>query len=101
MKVRVAEAAPIAKRIGSMKVDTSRRVRALKSKVLSKALSGVEATQLPDGTVKQLQAATLAAAGRFRTRRRSPALASYATELPGLDVRIEITKRRARFFLKR
>ena len=76
-------------------------MRTLKSKVLSKALYGVEATQLPDGTIKQLQAAALDAAGRFRTRRRSPAFALYAADLPGLDARIEITKRRVCFLKRR
>ena len=67
LKIKDAEAAPIARRIVSMKLDTSRRVRALKSIVPLNALCGVEATQLPDETVKQLQAAVLdAGVGQIR-----------------------------------
>ena len=75
-----------------MKLDTARRVRALKAKVLAKAYYGVEATPLPEGAVKNLQATVLDAVGRFRTRMRLPALALYAGDLPGLDVRMETVK---------
>ena len=57
--------------------------------------------QLPEGTVKHLQAAVLDAAGRFRTKMRSPALVLCVTDLPRLDIRIEITKRRIRFLKRR
>ena len=75
LKVRVQEAAPIAKRIGGMKLNTPRRIKALKTKVVPKALYWVKATQMPEGAVKKLQAAVVDAARRFRSRTRSPALA--------------------------
>ena len=101
MMARAAEAIPLAKRIGSMKLGTSRRVRALKSKVLSKDSYGVEATQLPESVARRLQSTVLDAARRFRSRTRAPALALYAADTPALDVKAEILKRRLRHLARR
>ena len=92
---------PVAKRVANARLDTRRRIRVLRTKVLAKALYGVEAAQMPETTERRLQCTVLDAAGRFRSRTRAPALALYATDLPALDVMAEILKRRLRFLARR
>ena len=49
----------------------------------------------------ETMARVLDAAGRFRSRTRAPALALYAADLPALDVKAEILKRRLRYLARR
>ena len=100
LKDRVKAALPIAKRIGYMRLTTARRLRMLKSKVFAKALYGVEATPMPRGEASRLQTAVIDSAGGYRTKTRSPALAIYGTDTPGIDVQAEILKRRMRYLIR-
>ena len=57
IRQRVEDALPVAKRVASVRLDTRRLKRVLKTKVFAKVLYGVEATRMPETTASKLQCA--------------------------------------------
>ena len=55
---------------------------------------------MPRGEASRLQTAVIDSAGGYRTKTRSPALAIYGRDTPGIDVQAEILKRRMRYLIR-
>ena len=55
---------------------------------------------MPRAWASRLQTPVIDSAGGYRTNTRSPALAIYGTDTPGIDVQAEILKRRVRYLIR-
>ena len=56
--------------------------------------------QCQEAEASRLQTAVIDSAGGYRTKTRSPALAIYGTDTPGIGVQAEILKRRMRYLTR-